>query len=113
MIPYIKKYIIVDIENGKGKCKMFGKKKKKNDIEKKFEYCVENAVNDSVFKAQCKSLKDNLIDLIDDGETVSDDGSVMRFFIYRDMEITVMYDTELQEVYVSSPIDVSEYIIKS
>lgn len=94
---------------------MFGKKKnKKHSSEQEFEYEIENVTNDETFKAQCKNLKENLIDLIDDGITESDDGeSIMQFFLYRDMEITVMYDMDLEAVYVSSPIDIKEYIISS
>ena len=94
---------------------MFKKKKNnKQSTEQEFEYEIENVTNDETFKAQCKSLKENLIDLIEDGITESDDGeSIMQFFLYRDMEITVMYDMDLEAVYVSSPIDIKEYIISS
>lgn len=95
---------------------MFSKKKKKEKLssEQEFEYAIENVSNDETFKAQCRNLKDNMIDLFDDGMIESADGeSWMQFYLYRDMEITVMYDMDLGEVYVSSPIDIKEYIIKS
>lgn len=92
----------------------FKKKKKKYSVEQQFEYEIENVGNDETFKAQCKNLKDNLIDLLDDGIEISDDDeSIMQFYLYRDMEITVMYDMDLEAVYVSSPFDVKEYIIES
>lgn len=65
------------------------------------------------FSLQCKSLKDNLIDLVTEDLIKSDDGSPMQFYAYRDMEITVMYDIELEEVYIDCPFDIEDYIVKS
>ena len=89
---------------------MFGKKRKKKKAPM-FEYVIENVTDESVYKAQCKSLMDNLIDLVDDGKIIDDDGSIMHYFLYRDLQIIVMWDTDLQEVYVDSPIDVGDYIV--
>lgn len=92
---------------------MFKKKKKeKGTFEKEFEYMIGNARTDKTYREQCARLKNGIDNLIDDGVSTSEDGSVMRFFLYRDMEITVLYDIELQEVYVSSPIDISTLIIE-
>jgi len=88
-------------------------RKKKEDKNQKYEYCIENVTNEKTFKVQCNTLEDNLIDLIKEDLILGDDKSPMQFYMYRDEELTVLYDIELEEVYVSSPIEVLEYIIKS
>ncbi|MEX1376232.1 MAG: hypothetical protein AB1Z23_02050 [Eubacteriales bacterium] len=88
---------------------MFNKKKS----QKEYEYCIENVTTKDTFDAQCRMLQQNLLDLQKDDLVVSDDGSLMQFYIYRGMEISVLYDTDLQEIYVKSPIDIEDYILNT
>ncbi len=88
---------------------MFGKKKKKSG----FEYCIENVSDMQVFTLQCKALEEGLTDLIKEDLIISHDNSPMQFYMYRDMEITVLYDIELSEIYINSPFDIKDFIINN
>jgi len=84
----------------------------KTQKSKIYEYCIENVTTQEIFEMQCRMLQQNLLDLQKEELIESDDGSLTQFFSYRGMEIMVLYDADLQEIYVQSKIDIEEYIVQ-
>ncbi len=87
---------------------MFKKKKPE-----KFEYCIENVTSKDMFDAQCKALESGIIDLVKEDLIISDDGSPAQYYTYQGEELFVLYDIELEEMYVVAPFDTGEYIINN
>ena len=85
---------------------------KKANSKTEYEYCIENVESIDVFDAQCKMLEQGLLDLQKDELFIADDGAPTQYYTYRGMEIFVLYDTGLGEIYVHSPIDIHEHILK-
>jgi len=84
----------------------------KNKKPEQYEYCIENVTSQKAFEGQCKALENGLTDLVKEDLIIADDLSPMQFYNHFGKEITVLYDTDLMEMYVKAPFDVSEYIIE-